>query len=69
MYSIFTCKNALYVLSFSLVKIQSRANDKIKYIFLLRFTLFIHVIKCIWITLYFVLKSCNFEENYNFLPI
>ena len=33
MYSIFTCKNALYVLSFALIKIQARANDKIIYIF------------------------------------
>lgn len=50
MYSIFTYKNALYVLSFTLIKIQARANDKIIYIFVLLFTLFIHV-KHIWITL------------------
>jgi hypothetical protein len=50
MYSIFTFKNALYVLSFTLIKIQARVNDKIIYIFVLLFTLFIHV-KHVWITL------------------
>ena len=50
MYSIFTYKNALYVLSFTLIKIQARANDKSIHILLLLFTLFKHV-KPIWITL------------------
>ena len=55
MYSIFTYKNALYVLSFTLIKIQARVNDKIIYILVLLFTLFIHV-KHIWPTLYYSLK-------------
>ena len=50
MYSIFTYKNASYVLSFTLIKIQARANDKSIHILLLLFTLFKHV-KPIWITL------------------